>query len=363
MLVLNGAYGEGGGQILRSALTLSMLTGEAFRLENIRANRSKPGLRIQHLTALHAAANLVNAIVDGDKLGSEVLEFAPQRLIRSGTYQFDMESAASMPSAGSVTLVLQTLLLPLALAPGTSTLTLRGGTTVPMSPPALYIEKIYLPVLFGMGMRVKFIQKLWGFNPGGGGEISVTIKGRDTLHGLELVERGELVRVEGLAYASKLPSHIPQRMTNRARSILKAWGFQTQISPEHVPSSGLGTGLFLCARYQRVVAGFNTLGRKRLPSEEVAEMTCRDLLAHHRTGAVVDPYLADQLVLPFAVAQGESCASVSRVTQHLLTNVWVTQAFGINHVSVQGDEGEPGMLVSAGVVDRLTTNEQWSDVC
>jgi RNA 3'-terminal phosphate cyclase (ATP) len=346
MLILNGSYGEGGGQILRSALSLSIITGESVRLDQIRAHRSKPGLRAQHLTAVRAAAALSDAVVVGDELGSETLEFIPQTAVRPGEYTFKMDAAAGRTSAGSATLVLQTLLLPLALVKGTSTLTIQGGTTVPMSPPALYIEKVYLPVLFEMGVRAKFTHNVWGFNPVGGGEISVEITGREGLRGINLTERGKMLRVEGLAFAAKLPSHIPQRMTNRARSVLREAGFRTQIAPEHVPSPGLGTGLFLCARYEQSVAGFSTLGRKRLPSEEVAEMTCRDLFAHHHTGAAVDPYLGDQLVLPFVLAEGASRASVSKVTRHLLTNVWAMRQFGFTSVCVQGDPGKRGMLLT-----------------
>ena len=272
-------------------------------------------------------------------MGSETLEFIPRMDVRAGTYSFDMDAVAGGPSAGAATLVLQTLLLPLALAQGTSTLTLRGGTTVPMSPPALYIEKVYLPVLFDMGVRAKLTHNVWGFNPLGGGEITVKITGREVLRGIDLSERGECLRVEGLAFAAKLPSHIPQRMTNRARSVLHEAGFRTQIMPEHVPSPGLGTGLFLCARYEHTVAGFSTLGRKRLPSEEVADITCQALFAHHRTRAAVDPYLGDQLVLPFALAQGASRATISRITQHLLTNVWLMHKFGFTSVRVEGDLG------------------------
>ncbi len=346
MLVLDGGHGEGGGQILRSALSLSIIMGRAVRLEHIRAHRSKPGLRPQHLTALRAAASLSDAVVTGDELGSETLEFIPQTAVRSGAYCFDMDAAAGRPSAGAVTLVLQTLLLPLALAQGTSILTLRGGTTVPMSPPTLYIEKVYLPVLFDMGVRAKLNHSVWGFNPRGGGEIIVEITGREMLCGIDLTARGKMLRVEGLAFAAKLPSHIPQRMTNRARSLLQKAGFRTQITPEHVPSPGLGTGLFLCARYEHAVAGFSTLGRKRLPSKEVAEMTCRALFAHHHTDAAVDPYLGDQLALPFALAQGASRVSISRVTQHLRTNVWLMHKFGFTSVCVKGKEGKSGMLIA-----------------
>jgi RNA 3'-terminal phosphate cyclase (ATP) len=288
--------------------------------------------------------------VSGDAPGSSEIVFEPQAACAAGHYRFDVSEATPSGSAGAVTLVLQTILLPLALAKGRSVVTLLGGTTVPMSPPAIYIEKVYLPSLFEMGVRAQLTHRLWGFYPEGGGEIEVTIRGDTRLQGHDFGARGDLLKVEGLAFASKLPSHIPQRMVNRARTILadalptREGGGTVQILPEHVRSPGTGTGLFLCARYQRAQAGFLSLGRLRLPSEEVAEIGCRALLEHHRTDAAVDPYLADQLVLPFSLAEGRSQATVSRVTRHLLTNAWVAGRFGHIRVAVQGELGQPGRL-------------------
>jgi RNA 3'-terminal phosphate cyclase (ATP) len=344
MLEIDGSYGEGGGQVLRSALSLSMITGRAFRIVAIRAHRSQPGLRPQHLTAARAAASLCQAHLTGDTLGSSVLTFEPQSACAAGHYRFDVSDATPSGSAGAVTLVLQTVLLPLALAKGRSEVTLLGGTTVPMSPPALYIEKVYLPSLFEMGVRVHLAHRLWGFYPEGGGEIAVEIRGDVQLRGHDYSERGELLRVEGVAFASKLPSHIPQRMTNRARSILADAGVPAQIAPEHVRSPGTGTGLFLCARYQSAQAGFLSLGRLKLPSEEVAEIGCRAFLEHHRSAAAIDPHLGDQLVLPFALAEGRSRATVSRITRHLLTNVWVAHQFGYTGVAVEGELGKLGVI-------------------
>ncbi len=348
MLEIDGSLGEGGGQILRSALSLAIVTGQGFRLTNIRGNRPKPGLRPQHVTAARSAAVLCRGRLDGDTLGSRSLEFEPQAACIPGHYLFDVADATQGGSAGAVTLVLQTLLLPLALASGASEVSLLGGTTVPMSPPALYLEKVYLPTLFEMGVRARLDHRLWGFYPEGGGELVAEIRGNARLRGHDFTERGALLRVEGVAFASKLPSHIPQRMTNRARSILKDAGLETQIVPEHVRSPGTGTGLFLCARYEYAQAGFLSLGRLRLPSEEVAEIGCRALLEYHRTGAALDPHLADQLVIPFALAQGASRATVSRVTRHLLTNVSVAHEFGFDGVRVEGEIGEPGVLQAAG---------------
>ncbi|MGC9520645.1 MAG: RNA 3'-terminal phosphate cyclase [Anaerolineae bacterium] len=344
MLEIDGAYGEGGGQILRSTLTLSIVTGKAVRLFDIRANRSKPGLRPQHLTAVRAAAEICEARLRGDEPDSQSLTFEPQVAARSGTYLFDVTDAATGGSAGATTLVLQTILLPLALAPGASEVNLIGGTTVPWSPPAIYLEKVYLPTLFEMGVRAKLDHRIWGYYPRGGGEMVTEIRGDTHLRGYDLTDRGSLLRVEGLAFASGLPSHIPQRMVNRARSILSDAGLETHLRPEHVPSPGVGTGLFLCARYERAQAGFLSLGRRGLPSEEVAEIGCQALLEHHRSGAAADPYLGDQLVLPFVLADGSSQATLSRVTRHLLTNVWVARQFGFEGVTVEGEIGDPGRL-------------------
>ena len=342
---IDGSHGEGGGQILRSALTLAAITGDTVCLENIRANRSKPGLRPQHLTAVRAAAAICNAQLTGAELNSQTLTFAPQTPTQAGNYFFDVNDVASSGSAGAMPLVLQTILLPLALADGPSRLILRGGTAVPMSPPAPYLEHVYLPTLFEMGVQARMAHRLWGFYPQGGGELDVEIAGHATLRPLDLTERGTPERVDGAACVAKLPSHIPQRMSDRARALLSQAGLpRVSIEPQHITSPGTGAGLFLTAHYAQSRAGFSALGRRGLPSEEVAELACRALLDHHRTGAAVDPHLGDQLVLPFVLAQGVSRAAVSRVTQHLLTNVWVAVHFDLPAARVTGEEGQPGTL-------------------
>ncbi|MBN2392359.1 MAG: RNA 3'-phosphate cyclase, partial [Anaerolineae bacterium] len=321
---IDGSHGEGGGQVLRSALTLAAITGDTIYLENIRANRSKPGLRPQHLTAVRAAAAICSAALTGAELNSRMLTFAPQTHAQAGDYVFDVNDMVSSGSAGAMPLVLQTILLPLALADGSSRVILRGGTAVPMSPPVPYIEHVYLPTLFEMGVHARLAHRLWGFYPQGGGELDVEIAGRDVLRPLDLTERGAPERVDGAACVAKLPSHIPQRMSDRARALLSQAGLpRVSIEPQHVTSPGTGAGIFLTVQYAQARAGFSALGRRGLPAEEVAELACRELLDHHRSSAAVDPHLCDQLVLPFVLAQGTSAAAVSRVTKHLLTNVWV----------------------------------------
>ena len=349
MLVIDGSYGEGGGQVLRTALALAILTGQPMCFEHIRAGRRKPGLRPQHLTGVRAAAAVCGARLEGAALGSQMLTFVPGGPPRPGEYIFDVTEAARGGSAGSVGLVLQTVLLPLALAGGESRLTLRGGTHVPWAPSVSYLEHVFLPNLTRMGVRVQVELVRWGFYPAGGGEIQVRIMGREgPLCPILLTGRGELRRVWGTAAVMNLPAHIPQRLAARARNVLAEAGLQAQVEPRRLRGAGPGAGIFLFAECAHATAGFTAYGRKGLPAERVAEAACEELLAHHRSGAPADPHLADQLVLPMALAAGESRVITSRVSQHLLTNVWVVQQFLARELRIEGEPGAPGTLVVMG---------------
>jgi len=253
--------------------------------------------------------------------------------------------AASGGSAGAVTLILQTVLLPLALADGVSTVTLRGGTTVRWSPSALYITQVYLPVLARMGVKTAVHAHHWGFYPRGGGELTVEIMGGAALSAPDFSQRGRLLEVQGTAYVSRLPSHISQRMSDRTASLLRKQHLPVHITPQHVAADDPAAGIFLLARYENALAGFSSLGRKGLPSEIVAEQACEALLCYHKSGAAVDPYLGDQLVLPLVLAGDKVCVSVFKVTHHLLTNLWAVSHFAMTPARVDGKEGEPGLLI------------------
>ena len=350
MVVIDGSHGEGGGQVLRTSLALAAVTGRPVRIEHIRAGRSKPGLRPQHLTAARAAAAICDARLEGDELGSQSLVFVPGGPPRPGEYVFDVAQAAKTGSAGSVGLVLQTVLIPLALVTGESRLTLRGGTHVPSAPSASYLEHVFLPAIARMGVSVQVDVVRWGFYPTGGGEMRVRIVGRnESLRPIVLTERGELQRVWGMAAAMNLPAHIPQRMTVRVRNVLEGEAVKpVQVAPRRLRGAGPGAGIFLFAEYARAIAGFTAYGRKGLPSERVAENACKDILAHHRAGVPLDPYLADQLVVPMAVAQGASHVTTSRVSPHLLTNVWTVRQFLAVEINVEGEPGMQGTLVLSG---------------
>jgi RNA 3'-terminal phosphate cyclase (ATP) len=345
---IDGSYGEGGGQILRTALTLSSLTGRPLQITEIRAGRSKPGLAPQHLTGLLALAKICDASVEGAKIASTEVVFEPSSRARPGDYTFDVSEVAHGKSAGSVTLILQALLLPLALASSASKLTLKGGTHVPWSPPFDFVSDVYLPVLSRMGITASCRLVAWGYYPAGGGRISAEIEPADGISPIELTERGALKNVQGRAVACNLKSHIAVRMINRSRNLLAGLDAPCSITPERVKGNGPGASLFLRAEYENLVVGFSSLGAPHKPSEKVAEEACAELFEHDETGAPATPHLADQLLLPAALASGRSTLRTSRITKHLLTNVHVIRQFLPVEIEVEGEQDGPGTVIVEG---------------
>ena len=348
MITIDGSFGEGGGQVLRTSLALSAITGKPLHIDNIRATRPKPGLQAQHLTSVRAAAAICGAKLQGAMLGSTSLVFQPAHPPQASEYVFDVAEARHGGSAGAATLVLQTVLLPLALAPdgGESCVTIRGGTHAPFSPPFPYLRHVYLPTLWQMDFHARVDLQRYGWYPAGGGELQAKIQARrDALVPITLTERGDLRKLWGIAAVSNLPSHIPQRMANRAANVLKDIQIPSRIEAAHVEATGPGAGIFLFAEYEHSLSGFTAYGRKGLPSEQVAGMACNDLLAQYRSGAATDMHLADQLILPAAFAAGQSRWTTCRVTSHLLTNAWVVRQFLDVPIDIMGNAGEPGEIM------------------
>lgn len=339
MLHFDGSYGEGGGQILRTSLSLAAITGQPIRIDRIRAGRKKPGLAIQHLTGVRAAATLCQAEVHGDSLGSMTLEFIPGCSVQAGQYTFDVAQTTGAGSAGAVMLILQTILLPLALATGNSVVTLKGGTHVSWSPSTTYIQQVYLPFLHQLGIQAEVQLHAWGWYPQGGGEVElqVTGSGSSPLRGLHLLERGDLQQVRGLAVVTELPSHIPQRMAMRSEKLLQQANLKGQVQPVRERGVAPGAGVFLTAIYEHSRAGFSALGRVGLPAERVAEMAVQELIEFHATGMPVDPFLADQLLLPMALASEESQYRAAEMSLHLTTNAWVIEKFGLAKIEIDKD--------------------------
>jgi RNA 3'-terminal phosphate cyclase (ATP) len=352
MLTIDGSYGEGGGQVLRSCLALSAIMGRPVRIEKIRSGRRKPGLRPQHLTGVRATAKICDAQLEGARLNSQSLSFAPRSVPTASAYTFDVAQAAKGGSAGSVSLILQTVLLPLAHAEGSSELTLRGGTHVAWSPAFDYIKRVYLPTLARMGVQAKVRIRNWGWYPIGGGEVRASVVGKGgeaVFAGLDLRRRGELLRVRGVSASSNLPKHIRSRQERSALHMLRSHGVNARVDIVDAPSKGQGTVVFLWSTFENALAGFTSLGERGKPAERVAEEAAKDLLEHLGSDAALDPYLADQLVVPMALAAGSSHLITLRVTQHLLTNAWVVNQFLPGCVSVDGWEGKPGEFRIEGV--------------
>jgi RNA 3'-terminal phosphate cyclase (ATP) len=346
MLTIDGSYGEGGGQVLRTSLALSAITGQPVRIVKIRAGRRKPGLRPQHLTAVRALAKICNGRVEGARLNAQEVTFTPQVGPQAGTYMIDVAQAAKGGSAGSVTLLFQAVALPLALAAGTSQLTLRGGTHVAWSPPFDYLKRVYLPTLARIGVQAKVNIRKWGWYPIGGGEMQATVQGRAGAipETLNLLERGALLRVRGLSASSNLPKHIRARQEQSALHALRASGINARVDAVDAPSKGQGTVVFLWAEFENVLAGFTSLGERGKPAERVAQEAVQDLLDFRGAGGALEEHLADQLVLPLALAEGESRFTTVAVSSHLLTNAWVVNQFWPGAVRVEGAEGEPGRV-------------------
>jgi RNA 3'-terminal phosphate cyclase (ATP) len=363
LIEIDGSYGEGGGQVLRTALTLSVITGQTMHLRRIRAGRRNPGLQPQHLTGVLALAKVCQAELRGAGLKSTEIVFAPQSKPRAGEYKFDVAAVAKGGSAGSVTLIAQTMLAPLALADGPSEVTLIGGTHVSWSPSFHYLAHVFLPTVARMGLRAEADLEAWGFYPVGGGRVRIEVtpppsEGFPTGEGsgvraLSLLDRGSLKRVWGLGVAANLPAHIPQRIVSRARNVLAEGGVRAEITPVRERAAGPGAGLFLVAEYEHVLAGFSSIGEKGKPSEQVAEEAALDLLAHHRSGEPVDMHLADQLLLPMALARGRSEFRTCRVTQHLLTNTHLIQQFLPVRIEVEGEEHRPGQVTVSTDLQRI----------
>ncbi len=346
MLEIDGSYGEGGGQILRTALALSIVARKAFRLKQIRAGREKPGLRPQHLLAVRAAAEVSGAAVRGDAVGSSELEFSPKSC-KVGEFRFELSTA------GAATLVLQTVLPPLALAGAPSRVFLRGGTHVPWCPPFDYLADVFLPAVARAGVRARATLGRAGFYPKGGGEIEAAVEPvappslpvpvpvpgsvpegaeRVGLAPIVLDRRGPLRRIEVRALISNLPSHIAQRECDRAGRVLgkvaAEAGAELDVGVRRLPAEGPGTMVFALASFEDgTAAGFDALGELGKPAERVAEEAASALCAFLASGASVDPHLCDQLIPYMALAAGRSRILTSELTEHARTCIWLVERF------------------------------------
>jgi RNA 3'-terminal phosphate cyclase (ATP) len=350
-ITLDGSRGEGGGQILRTALALSAATGRAFLIEKIRAGRKKPGLAAQHLASVRAAAAVCEAKVEGDRTGSLELSFRP-------VAPRALKTHFEIGTAGSTSLVLQTIAVPLALAGGESEVTIGGGTHVEWSPAFDYLSPHWTAWMGGLGLRVRVKLRRAGYYPRGGGLIRARIAGGarpklllldqvtgDARRGREAAAPPEL---RGKVVITRLDEAIARRIVRTATKEIEREGLYAPVDVEPVEGPSPGIAFFLyVSRGGITTACFNSLGRRGKPAEKVAHEAARELLAHldacKRTGRdLIDPYLADQLVLPLSLAPGASRYATSAVTRHLLTNLETAAAFTGMRYEVAGEIGEAG---------------------
>lgn len=337
MLEIDGSFGEGGGQVLRTSLGLSCLLNKPFRIFNIRIKRKKPGLMPQHLMGIRALKLISNARVRGDAKGSTELIFEPEE-VKAGDYLFDIGTA------GSTSLLLQTIILPLIFAKSRSSLSLIGGTHVPFSPLFHYISEVFVPILKKLGIRIETKIESYGFYPKGGGKVRVEIIPSGKIKGMSFLDRGEIKKLRGISGVGNLPLSIAERQKDAALKNLTSEGLKAEIETLSVLTPGQGTFMFLGAETDYCLAGFSSLGERGKRAELVGEEVAKNFLSYYSTSSCLDYHMADQIVLYLAIAQEESSFTTSEISDHLLTNLWVIDKFlGIQYV-IEGEIGKPGRV-------------------
>lgn len=337
---VDGSWGEGGGQILRTSLTLSLLTGRPVFIDKIRAGRPRPGLRPQHLAAVRAAVAVSGGRVEGAALGSGGLRFFPGKP-GAGQYSFDIGTA------GATSLVLQTIVPALALAGGDSTVTVSGGTHVPWAPTFEYLARHWAAVTARLGLRVRVSLERVGFYPKGGGYVRAEVLGGGRPKPLRALERGTFQRARGVSLVGRLATSIAARQAGALAKGLRRLGLEDAFGEVRVdvvepPAGGSGTAVYVEADFATGRAAFSALGKRGRPAEQVAREAVNELARFLKTDAAFDYHLADQLLLPLALAEAESRFTTSAVSQHLLTNAQVISLFLGPVVQISGQVGEPG---------------------
>lgn len=343
-ITIDGSHGEGGGQILRTALAMSIIQSRPVEIVNIRKGRKKSGLLSQHLTCVNACRDISDAHVEGNVLGSEFLRFCPGD-VKGGSFSFDV--AEIRGSAGSTSLVLHTLMPALIFAGHPSRITLMGGTHVPWSPPFHFLNNIFMPVVERMGCSFNLFIDKWGWYPMGGGVVHAEINPSEGLKGIKIDEKGGLISIKGVSAISNLPVSIAERQRSEGLKILRPYCADTEIEIVSAPSKGKGTFFFIIARYEGVTAGFSSLGAIGKSSEQVAREACREFLDYHKSDGAVDPHLADQLIPYIAISKGPSSFTTTKITKHLLTNIWTVRQFIDADIKVSGSEGDWGRVVKS----------------
>jgi RNA 3'-terminal phosphate cyclase (ATP) len=320
-LNIDGSHGEGGGQIVRTALALSAILRRPVDIQHIRAGRKKPGLRPQHMAAVKAVSLTTMARTEGACLGSTRLLFEPKTL-QNGTFELDVGTA------GATGLVLQAMMPGLFFANGPSEVVIKGGTHVPWSPCFHYLQAVFLHALKEMNGVASLEIGRWGWYPKGGGRLVAKVSSSAGFRRIKRMEPGALEALSVLSAVSNLPAGIGKRQKDQVLRRLAAKGYgPSNATVIKAPSPAKGTMVFLTARFKNGRAGFTALGARGKPAEMVGDEAASKCLDFIATGACVDCHLADQLVLYMALAKGRSMLTSQAVTRHLLTNIRVIEQF------------------------------------
>ncbi|HKO44201.1 MAG TPA: RNA 3'-terminal phosphate cyclase [Pyrinomonadaceae bacterium] len=332
MLTLDGSFGEGGGQIIRTSLALSLVTGKPFHVERVRARREKSGLRQQHLTAVNAAASVGNATVEGAAVGSKEFIFTPG-VITPGEYVFNIGTA------GSSTLVLQTVLPPLMIAGGPSIVRIEGGTHNVHAPPYDFVERTFLPLIRQIGPRVDIELERYGFYPPGGGRFTVLIEPAVEFHRLDLLERGPIQARRARALVVNLPASMAERelLVIKEKMGLNDDELHAEVSDNAISR---GTAAMVEIETADVTELFSRIGERGVRAEVIAEKAADEAIAYLEAPAPVGEHLADQLLIPLALAKGGSFTT-GILSLHTQTNIEVIQKF--LNVDIRTKESKNGV--------------------
>ncbi|MCX6814333.1 MAG: RNA 3'-terminal phosphate cyclase [Candidatus Aenigmarchaeota archaeon] len=337
ILTIDGGHLEAGGQIVRTAIGLSCVTGKPVKIFNIRKGRPVPGLKAQHLKGIEAAAKLCNAQVKGLKIGSQEIEFYPKE-ISEQKLQIDVGTA------GSVTLVLQTLMIPAVVAGKELIFEITGGSHVNWSPTTGYFRHVFCEFIGKMGANVESETLSYGFYPKGGGKIMVIVKPSSLLIPVSLTSRGKHVFTEGWSSASKdlVKNHVAERQMEAAEKVLG----EVKKSVKYVPSLSPGSAITLVSFFGNCFLGASSIGERGKGAEKVGQEAASLLKRNLDSGACLDEWMADQILPYLALAKGKSEVSVARVTQHAKTNMSVIERFLDVKFKVKGNRiecnGQPG---------------------
>ncbi|MFH0890049.1 MAG: RNA 3'-terminal phosphate cyclase [Candidatus Aenigmatarchaeota archaeon] len=353
MITIDGSRGEGGGQLLRTSVALPALTGKPCRIINIRANRPNPGLREQHLQGILAVAKFCGGRVKNAELGATQIEFYPNN-------EFAEEIVVDIKTAGAITLVLQSLMIPSAFANKNFTIKINGGATNTAWSPAIdYTSNVFIPLLSKLGYNagLRIIER--GFYPRGGAEVECKVNPVKALKNLVLEKRGGVKLIKGISMCANLPAHIATRQRTSAESLLKSSGYEVVITEENVASLSAGSSVVLWAECDNTVIGADALGditqktsvscarfatqTFETSADKVGSLAAANMLKTLESGFALDQHAADQIIPYIALAKGRSVVTTNEITNHTLANIGISEEFlgvefetGKNSISVDG---------------------------